>query len=57
MIGLKIGYEYKQVHVDFAESLDLDRHWHQQNGLAGNGEIIGPREQFTGSISYQFRIK
>lgn len=42
------------INIELAEGVDVDRRF---IGGGGYGEIAGPREQFTGRVSYSFRVK
>jgi hypothetical protein len=43
----------KHITLELAEGVDLDRHYVSSDSC---GEIIGPREQFTGRVAYSFTI-
>jgi hypothetical protein len=42
--------------IEVAEGVDLDRHWSSGTN-AGNGEILGPREEFSGRVQYLFPVR
>jgi hypothetical protein len=44
----------KRLYVNASEGLSLDKHYAWDNS---NGEIIGPREQFTARIGYKFMVR
>ena len=46
----------RHVKFELAEGISLDRHWVDTHE-SGNGEIIGPREQFTMRIGYSFTTR
>ena len=57
MVGVEADWEvHKNVHFTLAESLSLSKRFENQYYI-GYGEIIGPREQFTGRISYSFHVR
>ena len=45
-------------HVKFelAEGMSLDRHWSDRYE-SGDGEILGPREQFSMRVGYSFTVR
>lgn len=54
MANLVAHWDIKHAYVEIAEGVDLDRHWPEVNS---NGEIIGPREEFTARIGYVFQVR
>jgi hypothetical protein len=46
----------KRFYMTLAEGVDLDRRY-TVYGQQEHGEIIGPREEFTGRIGYKFTVR
>jgi hypothetical protein len=57
LLNVVVGYELPHnIKLDIAEGIDLDKREYVP-GYTSYGEIIGPREQFSLRVGYQFRIK
>jgi hypothetical protein len=47
----------KRFSIELAEGVDLDKHYPSSNGYPQSyGEILGPREEFSGRIAYSFKV-
>ena len=53
MVNLVLAWTPGPVRVELAEGYDFSPHWPY---TASFGEIIGPREEFSGRISYVFEV-
>lgn len=51
MLGLGLDISFKRLDVQVVESYNLSHHW---NSIDSNGEICGPREQFSVRVQYKF---
>ena len=45
----------KHFYLDLSEGVDLDKRW-TSTTTPVYGEIVGPREQFTGRLGYRFTV-
>jgi hypothetical protein len=52
--SLVVGWDVHNVSIQLAEGVALDKHYAWDNS---NGEIMGPREQFSARVGYRFAIK
>lgn len=53
MLGLALGMDWRHLNVELVESYNFSHHW---SSINSNGEICGPREQFSLRIRYKFVI-
>ena|SRR5208282_1772287 len=49
-----VGWDVHNLSIQLAEGVELDKHYAWDNS---NGEIIGPREQFSARVGYRFTLK
>jgi len=55
IIGLSVGYSLgHNLRLDLSEGYTLEHYYPNSSSY---GEIVGPREEFTGRLSYQFTVK